>query len=103
MAEYPEDLGSMLVELALFDPALTEEQLRQDIDSLRDWRARVADDINAVQVLADENFDLKLRLGLLVRLLISKGVITAEEYAKLIADFRPDESKPAVPSAAPTT
>jgi hypothetical protein len=32
---------------------------------------------------------LKLRLGLLVRLLIDKGLITAEEYAALIAEARP--------------
>jgi hypothetical protein len=31
-----------------------------------------------------ENDELKIRLGLLVRLLIAKGVITAEEYATLI-------------------
>ncbi len=41
--------------------------------------------------LAAENLELKLRLGLLVRLLITKGVITAEEYAGLIeqAHHRP--------------
>ena len=39
--------------------------------------------------LAKENLELKLRLGLLVRLLISKGVISAEEYAGLIAATRP--------------
>jgi hypothetical protein len=42
-----------------------------------------------VKELARENLELKLRLGLLVRLLISKGVITAEEYAALIAEARP--------------
>lgn len=39
--------------------------------------------------LAEENLELKLRLGLLVRLLISKGIISAEEFATLIADSRP--------------
>ena len=91
----------MLIELALFDPASTEKQLRQEIDSLHDWRARVVDDINAAQVLADQNFELKLRLGLLVRLLISKGVITAAEYATLISNCRPDESKPTETSVSP--
>ena len=37
------------------------------------------------QQLADENFELKRRLALLVRLLIGKGVISADEYASLIA------------------
>ena len=75
----PEHFGSMLIDLALFDPDLTAHQLRQDVNGIRDWRARVVNDVGAVQVLADENFELKLRLGLLVRLLISKGVITAED------------------------
>jgi len=39
--------------------------------------------------LAAENAELRLRLGLLVRLLIAKGVLTAEEYARLIAEARP--------------
>jgi hypothetical protein len=39
--------------------------------------------------LAEENIGLKLRLGLLVRLLIAKGVITAQEFAALIAEARP--------------
>jgi hypothetical protein len=39
--------------------------------------------------LSAENLELKLRLGLLVRLLIDKGLITAEEYAALIAEARP--------------
>jgi hypothetical protein len=39
--------------------------------------------------LAEENLELKLRLGLLVRLLITKGVITASEFAALIAGAHP--------------
>jgi hypothetical protein len=35
--------------------------------------------------LVAENDELKYRLALLVRLLIEKGLITAEEYASLIA------------------
>jgi len=41
-----------------------------------------------VRDVAAENVELKLRLSLLVRLLVSKGVITAEEYAGLIAETR---------------
>jgi hypothetical protein len=46
-------------------------------------------DVSKIKELAQENMELKLRLGLLVRLLISKGVISAEEYAGLIAQSRP--------------
>jgi hypothetical protein len=42
-----------------------------------------------VKELAEENLELKLRLGLLVRLLITKGVITAPEFAALIAEAHP--------------
>ncbi|HJZ89300.1 MAG TPA: hypothetical protein VKE40_00410 [Gemmataceae bacterium] len=42
-----------------------------------------------VRELAAENVELKLRIGLLVRLLIGKGVITAAEYASLLAGARP--------------
>lgn len=35
--------------------------------------------------LAAENVELKVRLALLVRLLIGKGIISAHEYASLIA------------------
>jgi len=45
-------------------------------------------DLPKVKGLAEENLDLKWRLGLLVRLLIAKGVFTAEEYAKLITEAR---------------
>jgi hypothetical protein len=41
--------------------------------------------------LAEENAALRLRLGLLVRLLITKAVFTAQEYAALIAEARPKE------------
>jgi hypothetical protein len=45
--------------------------------------------------LVEENLELKLRLGLLVRLLISKGVLTAQEFAALIADAQPGPHKAA--------
>jgi hypothetical protein len=55
-------------------------QLQRDLDG---W------DMRRVKELAEENVELKLRLGLLVRLLISKGIISAEEFAALIAEARP--------------
>jgi hypothetical protein len=62
--------------------------IREDIDrmkvegDLKGWDARE---------LAVENAKLKLRLGLLVRLLISKGIINAQEYAALIAEAQPQK------------
>lgn len=45
-------------------------------------------DVRKVKELAAENLELKFRLGLLVRLLIAKGVFSAEEYARLMAQAR---------------
>jgi|GEM_PF-3106032 len=44
------------------------------------------------RALSAENVELKLRLGLLVRLLIDKGLITAAEYAEMISATRPNSS-----------
>ena len=57
--------------------------VRREVDRLDLDRANARD---AAERLIEENAALRLRLGLLVRLLISKGVITAQEYAALIAD-----------------
>lgn len=43
-------------------------------------------------VLVAENWELKLRLGLLIRLLIQKGIFTAEEYAALMTAARQQPS-----------
>jgi len=63
------------------------EELRSRFD-----RERLEHDLSCgdhVRELVEENLELKLRLGLLVRLLIAKGVFTAQEYAALIAKTRP--------------
>ena len=65
------------------------EELRGRLD-----RAQLEQDLSVgnpqkLKELTEENLQLKLRLGLLVRLLISKGLITAQEYAALIAEVRP--------------
>lgn len=58
-----------------------EEMDRMQVErDLQGWDARQ---------LAAENAELKMRLALLVRLLIRKGVVTAEEYASQIAEARP--------------
>ena len=60
--------------------------VRTDID-----RMKVERDLSGwdARELAAENAELKLRLGLLVRLLISKGIINAQEYAALITEAQP--------------
>ena len=62
------------------------KEIRQQVENVQTDRAIRAGDNRQ---LAEENAELQLRLGLLVRLLISKGVFTAEEYANLIAQTQP--------------
>jgi hypothetical protein len=61
-------------------------QLREERANLRRQHDRASWHTPKLKELAKENLDLKLRLGLLVRLLIAKKVITAEELAALIAE-----------------
>lgn len=58
-------------------------EVKERVDQLQ--KERDAHGWNA-ETLSVENAELKLRLGLLVRLLINKGLITAQEYAALIAE-----------------
>ena len=64
------------------------EDLRGQFDRLRLETDLAGGDVRKLKELAEENLELKLRLGLLVRLLVSKGVITAQEFAGLIAETR---------------
>jgi hypothetical protein len=64
-------------------------QLREELGRLRLQHDLAAGDTRQVKELAEENLELKIRLGLLVQLLIGKGVFTAEEFAGLIAQTRP--------------
>ena len=65
------------------------DELRRNLNRVRLEHDLARWDVDKVKELAEENMVLKVRLGLLVRLLIAKGVITAQEYAALIADARP--------------
>jgi hypothetical protein len=64
-------------------------EVREQLERLRAERDLAEWDLSKVRELADELDELELRHGLLVRLLVSKGLITAEEYASLIAAARP--------------
>ena len=84
----------------IFDLFWNAEQQRE-LQSLRGQldRLRLDQDLTGsgplgVRGLAQENLELKVRLGLLVRLLIAKGVITAQEYATLLADAQSNKVDP---------
>jgi hypothetical protein len=61
------------------------DELRKNLEQERTRHDLARWDLPKVQELAAENLELKVRLGLLVRLLIAKNIITAQEYAALIA------------------
>jgi hypothetical protein len=63
------------------------QELRGRLDQARLEHDLAGGDRKLIE-LAAENLELKVRLGLLVQLLIGKGVITAEEYAALIEQTR---------------
>ena len=66
-------------------------ELRANLDRMRLEQDLAAAGPQGARELAAENLELKLRLALLVRLLIAKGHITAQEYAALIAQVRSAE------------
>jgi hypothetical protein len=69
------------------------EELRGRLDKVR-LEHDLAGGNRKVKELAEENLELKLRLGLLVRLLINKGVITAQDYAAMISAAHSQPSAP---------
>lgn len=64
-------------------------ELRESVKQLEAERMLDDGDRRTTKDLAEENKELKLRLGLLIRLLVQKNVITAEEYAAQLAEARP--------------
>jgi len=68
-------------------------EVRDKVERLQIERDLANWDIRKIREVADELLELELRHGLLVRLLIRKGLITAEEYAGLIAAARATNSK----------
>jgi hypothetical protein len=69
-------------------------EVRDHVERMRDECDRVTWDLRQMKEMAEELAELELRHGLLVRLLIARGVISAEEYAGLITAAR---AKPAAP------
>jgi hypothetical protein len=68
---------------------LAISELRDQVERARAERDRMDWDVRKVREVAEEALELHLRLAVLLRLLIAKGVITAEEYASLLTAARP--------------
>ena len=86
--------------MSLMNDLGVDEALRQ-FRSFRDdqFRANLAHD-RRIKALETENQELKSRLSVLTRLLISKEVFTAAEIAAFIVEAE-SEAKPQVASPAP--
>ncbi len=70
------------------------EALRKRLDQLRDegtpatWTQK-----KQIEALQEEVHELKLRLGVLIKLLVAKKVLTAQEIASMIAALEPEDSR----------
>jgi hypothetical protein len=79
-----DDLASLAADDLLYRQRIG--QLREQLQQIQAEKDLAAWDVRKVRELAEENLELKLRLGMLIRLLITKKVITAQEYACMIAE-----------------
>jgi hypothetical protein len=73
---------------------LLQEQDLRDVRERLDRLQRESDP-RLARELAEVALELRVRLAALVRLLIAKGLITAEEYAAQLAEARSGEGKSA--------
>ena len=87
-------VSSLCLGTMTFGAETDEQGAHAQLDRLQLEHDQTHWDSRTVKELAEENLDLKLRLGLLVRLLIAKGVFTAEEYARLMAEARSGKQQP---------
>ncbi|MGC3992453.1 MAG: hypothetical protein QM796_22685 [Chthoniobacteraceae bacterium] len=59
------------------------------LDELRAAHSKArGQDAAVIEALQDENRELRIHLGILTRLLIQHGVISAEEYSSSVADTK---------------
>jgi hypothetical protein len=77
-----------------------------DIEDMRDRLERLqteqtpaeASQDRQLAALRQETHDLRLRLGVLIKLLIAKKLLSAEEIAALITALEPEDQPPDVPA-----
>jgi hypothetical protein len=84
--------GSWLV-LGDLGQQLDIHDLQDQVERIRHSNDQAQWDRKKFLEMAEELLELELRHGLLVRLLIRKGIITAEEYASLIAEAHAKKSE----------
>lgn len=69
------------------------EELRERLDQMRDAKTPVAGTLKKhIEALQVETHELKLRLAAVIKLLMAKNLLTAQEVASMIAALEPEES-----------
>ncbi len=71
------------------------EDMRDRLEQMRSEKAPAeASHEKQLAALQHETHDLRLRLGVLIKLLIAKNVLTAEEIASMVATLEPEDRVP---------
>jgi hypothetical protein len=70
------------------------EDLQQRLDQMRDEKTAAAwTQEKQIEALREETHQLKVRLAVLIKLLVTKNVLTAQEIASMIAVLEAEDSK----------
>jgi len=70
------------------------EELQERLDQMRDEKTPTAwTQGKQIEALQEEVHQLKVRLAVLIKLLVTKHLLTAQEIASMIAVLEPEDSK----------
>ena len=70
------------------------QNIQERLDEMRHEKTHVAlNQEKQIEALREEVHELRLRLAVLMKLLVGKNVLTAQEIASMIAALEPKESK----------
>ncbi len=84
-------LGDLGQQLDLSDQRAEIEQLRNELSQRRSASPESPDQIKMLQ---DENDELRLYLAALVRILVSKGIITPEQLKQVVETIDTEDGSP---------
>jgi hypothetical protein len=77
-----------------FGQNLEIEDLQERLNQMRDEKtAAAATQEKRIEALQEETHELKVRLAVLIKLLVAKNVLTAQEIASMIAALEPEAPK----------
>jgi hypothetical protein len=69
------------------------QDLQERLDQMRSEMPAAGSQAKQIATLQDETHELKVRLAVLIKLLVAKNVLTAQEIAAMIAALEPEGSK----------